>query len=82
MVLPVVLGLISMANVDAASWVLNSSEVALMKDVQAKKQKLAAERGVRLLEPNKIQKSILRVLSVARIWLGAIAPGVRSLSPL
>ncbi|KAG7096851.1 hypothetical protein E1B28_004259 [Marasmius oreades] len=75
MTLPVVLGLLSMANVDAASWAFNSYEVQLQKDLEEKKKQLAAERGVRHIEPKKIVRSAMRVLSVARIGLGAIAPG-------
>ncbi|KAL0565053.1 60S ribosomal protein L6 [Marasmius crinis-equi] len=75
MTLPVVLGLLSMANVDASSWAFNAYETEMQKDLRAKKEKLAAEQGVRHIEPRNIIRSIMRGLSVGRIGLGAIAPG-------
>ncbi|KAK1236476.1 hypothetical protein PQX77_000253 [Marasmius sp. AFHP31] len=79
MTLPVVLGLLSMANVDAASWVFNSYEVRMQKELREKKEKLAAQQGVRHIDPKQIIKTGMRGLSVARIGLGAIAPGAVSL---
>ncbi|KAF9268070.1 hypothetical protein L218DRAFT_954458 [Marasmius fiardii PR-910] len=79
MTLPVVLGLLSMANVDSASWAFNSYEVQLQRDLEEKKKRLAAEQGARHIEPKKIVRSTMRVLSVARIGLGAIAPGAVTL---
>ncbi|KAK7060579.1 hypothetical protein VNI00_001345 [Paramarasmius palmivorus] len=75
MTMPVILGLLTMANVEANSWVLTASEKRMQKEIQEKKEQAAQEKGVRHIEPQKIVKSIMRALSVGRIGLGAIAPG-------
>ncbi|EEB95129.1 hypothetical protein MPER_05950, partial [Moniliophthora perniciosa FA553] len=75
MTMPVILGLLTMANVEVNNWVLTATEKGMQKEIQEKKEQIAQEQGVRHIEPQKIVKSAMRVLSVGRIGLGAIAPG-------
>lgn len=79
--LPIVLGLITLANVETAHWFLSS-------DALKRQQKVAewtAEKrakGETVLEPGKIIQSSMRALAVGRILIAAVIPGVSILPSL
>lgn len=79
MTLPVVLGFLTMANVESGNWVMNSAERHQQRTMEADEAKqIAAGRKVRI-QPGKFIKSSLRILSVIRIIIAALTPGVRLL---
>jgi inner membrane protein COX18 len=79
MTLPIVLGIISMANVDTKSWWMTAAE----QDREKKFHQWKAEKAERKGKPyvQSPLKSVLRGLSIARIGLAMLVPGVRCLSP-
>ena len=75
MTLPILLGVITLANAESARWFV-SAEVL---EREQKVEKWTAERrarGEQILEPRKISQSALRILSVGRILIAAMVPGV------
>jgi hypothetical protein len=75
--LPIALGLITLANVESSSfrWFVSAEA----KEGEEKEQRRIAEKraqGHIVLEPRKIVQSGLRLLSVGRILIGAVVPGV------
>ncbi|THV08441.1 hypothetical protein K435DRAFT_771944 [Dendrothele bispora CBS 962.96] len=75
MALPVVLGLLTMANVEASTWVLTPAEKQQLAEREAKSREMSQKDGVHRLRFQSIFKSAMRGLAVARIGLGAVAPG-------
>lgn len=80
--LPIALGLITLVNVESSRWFVSAEG----KEREEREQRRNAEKRARgdiVLEPQKIVQSALRVLSVGRILIGAVVPGVSSfiLSP-
>ncbi|KAI1795182.1 60Kd inner membrane protein-domain-containing protein [Ganoderma leucocontextum] len=72
--LPILLGIITLANVESSRWF--ASAEALQREQQV--TKWTAERrarGEQVLEPGKISQSALRLLSVGRILIAAMVPG-------
>ncbi|EPT03740.1 hypothetical protein FOMPIDRAFT_1158609 [Fomitopsis schrenkii] len=72
--IPIVVGLITLANVETARWF--ASAAATQR--QAKVEEWVAQRrakGEMVLEPGRIVQSSLRFLSVARIIIAALVPG-------
>lgn len=73
--LPIMLGMITLANVESARWFVSA-------EVLEREQKVAAwtaerrARGESILEPRKIYQTSLRIMSVARILIAAMVPGV------
>ena len=73
--LPIALGLITLANVESSHWFVD----AATRKRRAEQEKANAEKkaqGQIVLEPQKIVQSALRVLSVGRILVGLVVPGV------
>ena len=73
--LPIVLGLVTLANVESSRWFVSPAE--LQREAQV--AKWTAERrarGEQILEPRKIYQTSMRVLSVGRILIAAMVPGV------
>jgi inner membrane protein COX18 len=77
-VLPIVLGVVTLANVESSSWFMGA---AAREREDAEQKRVAEQRaqGRIVLEPRKIVQSGLRFLSVGRILIGAVVPGVRAL---
>lgn len=74
--LPIILGIVTLANVESSQWVMNATErEQAMKAEQLREQKIA-KSGQRHLNPGKLIKTSLRGLSVFRIMIAMIAPGV------
>jgi mitochondrial inner membrane protein COX18 len=77
--LPIALGLITLANVESSRWFI--SEAAIERE-ELEQKRVAEKRaqGHIVLQPQKIVRSGLRLLSVGRILIGALVPGVRTRS--
>ena len=74
-VIPVLIGMITFANVESAKWFISDAQ----KSRQEKVEKWNAEkraRGDTVIEPKKIVQNALRVMSVGRILIAAMVPGV------
>ncbi|TFY58031.1 hypothetical protein EVG20_g8310 [Dentipellis fragilis] len=72
--LPIVLGLITLANVESSRWFMSSAGLARE---QQEEKRVTAKRaqGHLVIEPKKIVQFGLRTLSVGRILIGAVVPG-------
>ena len=73
--LPIVLGIVTLANVESSRWFMTEEE----KERERKVDQWTAEkraRGHLILQPKKYIQSALRVLSLGRIMIGALVPGV------
>jgi inner membrane protein COX18 len=78
--LPIALGLITLANVESSSSIrwFASAEARERKELEEKRNAEKRARGDIVLQPQKIVQSALRLLSVGRILIGALVPGVRT----
>ena len=79
-VLPIALGMITLANVESSRWFV-SAAVREREDAEEKRVAEQRAQGRIVLEPRKIVQSGLRFLSVGRILIGAVVPGVRAPLP-
>ena len=73
--IPILIGLITFANVESAKWFISDTQ----KGRQEKVEKWNAEKraqGHTVVEPAKIVKNALGVMSVGRILIAAVVPGV------
>ena len=77
MTLPVILGLLTMANVESGNWVLTAVEREQIRKADLEEKKRVLEGGKPRLHPGKVFKTILRGLSIVRIIIAAMTPGVR-----
>lgn len=75
MTLPIVLGIITMANVESSRWSMTQAELDREKKVKDWNADKRAQ-GHLIVEPKKYVQSTLRLLSVGRILIGALVPGV------
>lgn len=73
--LPIALGLISLANVESARWWVSDVAKERLEVVRRKKEE-DEKNGVREIKPRDLIQGGLRALSVGRILLGAMVPGV------
>ena len=78
--LPIALGLITLANVESSASVrwFASAEARERKELEEKRTAEKRAQGNIVLQPQKIVQSALRLLSVGRILIGALVPGVRT----
>jgi len=76
MTLPVVLGFLTMANVESSNWVMNAAEKEQQRNMEEREAKRVAEGGKPRIHPGKVIKSVLRGLSIFRIIIAAMTPGV------
>jgi len=73
--IPILIGMITFANVESVKWFITDAQ----KSRQEKVEKWNAEkraRGDTVIEPKKIVQNALRVMSVGRILIAAMVPGV------
>jgi len=77
MTLPVILGILTMANVESGNWVMNAAERQQQRAMEADEARRVAAGGKVRIQPGKIIKSSLRILSIIRIIVAALTPGVR-----
>lgn len=82
--LPIVLGLVTLANVESSSSIrwFASAEAKEREDLEKKRIARQRAQGDIVFQPQKIVQSALRLLSVGRILIGALVPGVRTSSSL
>jgi inner membrane protein COX18 len=78
--LPIALGLITLANVESSASVrwFASAEARERKELEEKRTAEKRAQGNIVLQPQRIVQSALRLLSVGRILIGALVPGVRT----
>ena len=76
MTLPIVLGFLTMANVESGNWVMNAAEREQQRLSEAEEVKRLAAGGKVQIQPRKIIKTGLRGLSIIRIVVAALTPGV------
>ena len=78
MTLPIILGILTMANVESSTWFMTAAERERVQKIQEMNEKKHAElgKGASIIRPQKIIKTTLRFLSVARIIVAAVTPGV------
>lgn len=75
MALPIALGVVTFANVDASRWFMTPEAIAREQQVaEYNAQKRAA--GESVYEPRKIFQNTLRIAAVGRILVAALVPGV------
>jgi len=72
--LPIVIGLISLANAESSRWFITPEAVKREAQVQEWADKKRA-KGETVIQPRKIIQSTLRIYSVARILISAVFPG-------
>ncbi|KAI6035158.1 60Kd inner membrane protein-domain-containing protein [Pisolithus orientalis] len=72
--LPIALGFITLANVESSRWFMTDTQLKREEQVQQWKEQRIA-RGETVLEPQKIVKSSLRLVSVGRIVVASMVPG-------
>lgn len=74
--LPIVLGFVTMANVESNNWLMSAVQRdRLRKAEERRAQQMAAGKGL-ALQPHQVIKTTLYGLSVARIVLAGLSPGV------
>ncbi|KAI0053007.1 hypothetical protein FA95DRAFT_1482322 [Auriscalpium vulgare] len=72
--LPIVLGIITLANVESSRWFI--SDLAREREAkEAERVKEKRAQGHLVLEPKKIVQTGLRMMSIGRILIGALVPG-------
>ncbi|KAF9226557.1 hypothetical protein BS17DRAFT_775824 [Gyrodon lividus] len=72
--LPITLGLITLANVESSRWFMTDQQRERQLEVQKWKEERVA-RGETVLEPQRIIKSVLRLVSIGRILVATMVPG-------
>ncbi|THH02747.1 hypothetical protein EW026_g141 [Hermanssonia centrifuga] len=72
--LPIVLGILTLANVESSRWFISTAALEREQKVAEWNTKKRA-MGHTVIEPKKIVQSTLRVLAVARILIAALVPG-------
>lgn len=75
MTLPIMLGVITMANVESSNWLMTATQRESLQ-LMEKKREAARAAGNRIVEPGQIIKTSLRGLSVFRILIASMMPGV------
>lgn len=73
--LPIALGFITLANVESSRWFMTDQQREREAKVREWKEERIA-KGERVIEPQKIVKSALRLISVGRILIATMVPGV------
>ena len=77
MTLPVILGFLTMANVESGNWVLTAAEREQVRRAEEEERKRVLEGGKPRIHFGKVLKTSLRGLSIVRIIIAAMTPGVR-----
>ncbi|KAG8218588.1 60Kd inner membrane protein-domain-containing protein [Butyriboletus roseoflavus] len=72
--LPIALGFVTLANVESSRWFMTDEQREREIKVQKWKEEKIA-KGERVVEPQKIIKSALRLVSVGRILIATMVPG-------
>lgn len=75
-VIPVLIGMITFANVESAKWFVSDAQERREEKVEKWNAEKRA-RGEIVIAPKEIVQNALRVMSVGRILIAAVVPGVR-----
>ncbi|KAJ7283551.1 60Kd inner membrane protein-domain-containing protein [Mycena rebaudengoi] len=73
--LPIILGMVTMANVESSNWLMTAVQRDRMRRLQEQQAQKLAAAGKPDIQPKNIIKSALNGLSVVRILLAAVSPG-------
>jgi len=65
-----------MANIESGNWVMTAAEREQQRASEAEEARRVATGGKKRIQPGKIIKSSLRLLSIVRIVVAALTPGV------
>ena len=76
MTLPIVLGILTMANVESSNWVMTAAERERERQLEERVAKRGGVDGQLQIKPKSLIRSGLRLLSVGRIIIAAMTPGV------
>ena len=74
--IPILIGMITFANVESAKWFISDNQKSRQEKVENWNAEKRAQ-GHTVIEPRKIVQNALRVMSVGRILIAAVVPGVR-----
>ena len=74
--IPVLIGMITFANVESAKWFVSDAQERREEKVEKWNAEKRA-RGEIVIAPKEIVQNALRVMSVGRILIAAVVPGVR-----
>ncbi|KAG9317410.1 hypothetical protein JVU11DRAFT_1609 [Chiua virens] len=72
--LPIALGFITLANVESSTWFMTDQQREREANVQKWKEQRIT-RGETVIQPQKIIKSALRLVSIGRILIATVVPG-------
>ncbi|KAN0097508.1 60Kd inner membrane domain containing protein [Tylopilus felleus] len=72
--LPIALGFITLANVESSRWFMTDEQRQREDKVQKWREERIA-KGERVIQPQKIIKSALRLVSIGRILIATMVPG-------
>ena len=75
--IPILIGMITFANVESAKWFVSDKQKSRREKVENWNAEKRAQ-GHTVIEPKKIVQNALRVMSVGRILIAAVVPGVRA----
>jgi inner membrane protein COX18 len=73
--IPVLIGIITFANVESAKWFVTDQQKSREESVEKWNEEKRVQ-GHTVIEPRKIVQNALRVMSVGRILIAAMVPGV------
>lgn len=73
--LPIILGMVTMFNVQSSNWLVSAFEKDRMRKMEERRAEQMAATGKFILHPQSIIKGGLNVLSVARIVVAGMSPG-------
>jgi len=73
--IPVLIGMITFANVESAKWFVSDAQERREEKVEKWNAEKRA-RGEIVIAPKEILQNALRVMSVGRILIAAVVPGV------
>lgn len=82
MTFPILLGVITMANVESSNWVMNAAERERSREIEEKNDIIRAQGGQTTVKPKNFLKPSMRILSILRILVAATTPGVSCLRVL
>jgi inner membrane protein COX18 len=80
-VLPIILGWITMANVESNNWLMSAVQRDRMQKAEEKRAQQIAAGLNPGIQAQKVVKFVLNGVSVARIVLAAVSPGVGPFYP-
>ena len=74
--IPILIGMMTFANVESSKWFITDEQKSRQDKVEEWNEKRRAQGHI-VIEPRKMVQNALRVMSVGRILIAAMVPGVR-----